>query len=457
MLKNIFLFVLLLLAACQPEPQQARPLRLNLFNEPPTLDPRRARDITSETVILVLYEGLTRLDDEGRATYALAESSELSDDGLTYTFHLREAVWNDGEPVVADDFVTAWSTILSPNFPAERPELLEILDSFSAPDPHTLVVELKRPYLHFLELVAAPTYFPYHDGATNGPFELRTHYPNHQLVLTKSPSYWDAEHVYLPAIEMFMVEDENTQLAMFEQGELDWIGMPLAGIPFDAIPRLRTTDTLHSQPVNKVYWYQFNCAMEPLNNQKVRQALSLAIDREQIITHITRGTHRHPNGLLPTTPGEPLPHDPAHARALLREGLAELNLDFSPPIILSLNTGEDHLQIAQAVQQQWQQTLNIPVELQIADWAVHIDHLSRGDYMVARYAHDAILPDATDILDYLSRTYQLNEPTESQLLDQMVATPIFFVSNNYLSNPHLTDVTIPPTGRPDFKSAHLTS
>ncbi len=75
--------------------------------------------------------------------------------------------------------------------------------------------------------------------------------------------------------------------------------------------------------------------------------------------------------------------------------------------------------------------------------------------MVARYAHEAILPDATDILDYFARTYHLNQPTESQLLDQMVATPIFFVSNNHLMSPSLTDVTLPPTGRPDFKSAQL--
>ncbi len=454
-MKKFLFATLLLFTACQPEPEAARPLRLNLFNEPPSLDPRRARDITSETVILMLYDGLTRLDSEGKATWGIAKSCECSENGLVYTFQLREAVWNDGESVRADDFVQAWLTILSDDFPAERPELLDILEDFRPSDEHTLVVELKHPYPQFLELVAAPTYFPYREGATNGPFELSVHLPNQQLLATKSPTYWDAEHVYLPAIDMCTIEDETTELAMFEQGELDWAGMPLSCIPYDAIPRLQEMGALHSTPVNKVYWYQFNTEEEPFTHPKIRHAFSLAIDREQIITHITRGTHRLPSGLLPTTPGQPLPHDPERARTLLAEGLADLNLDTPPPIILSLNTGEDHLQIAQAVQQQWQRTLDVQVELRITDWPVHLDRLSSGNYMVARYAHEAILPDATDILDYFARTYHLNQPTESQLLDQMVATPIFFVSNNHLMSPSLTDVTLPPTGRPDFKSARL--
>jgi oligopeptide transport system substrate-binding protein len=455
MVKRLLISLCLLLASCQPQKGDSRPLRLNLFNEPPTLDPRRARDITSETVILVLYEGLTRLDSEGRATLASAKSYTVSNNGLTYTFTLRSARWNNGDRVSANDFVSAWSTVLDPTFPSERPELLAILRSFHSPRSDTLVVELKEPYPYFLELIAAPTYSPYHDGATNGPFEIQFHQPNDRLVLTKSPTYWDAQHVYLPAIEMYTVEDKNTELAMFEQGELDWIGMPLSCIPYDAVPRLRASGALRSTPANKVYWYQFNPETPPFNHPKIRRAFSLAIDREQIITHITRDTHRLPTGLLPTTPGTPLVHDPEQARALLAEGLAELELDTCPPIVLALNTGEDHLQIAQAVQRQWQRTLSVEAELRIADWQVHLDRLSRGDYMVARYAYEAILPDASDILDYLSRTYPETKPTEQKLLEQMVVAPLFFVSNNHLAHPNLTGVVIPPTGRPDFKSARL--
>ncbi len=406
--------------------------------------------MTSDTVLLMLYEGLTRLDGEGRPVLAAAENCWCVD-GQLYLFRLRDAVWNNGDPVTAADFKAAWQ--LTPL--SGRPELLAPIKGVRALEPKLLEVELWEPRDDFLTLLTTPNLFPYHGGATNGPFELAGHVLNQRLSVVKSTSYWDADNVHLPAIEMCIVDDHETELLMFEQGELDWAGRPNSVIPLDAVRGLRATGALHTHPADKVYWYQFNPEVVPFNNQKVRRAFSLAIDRKQIIDNVTCGSHRPATGLLPQSTGDVLPFKPERARTLLAEGLAELELESCPPIILSLNSGEDHLRIAQAVQQEWQRTLEIEVELQATEFAVHFDRLERGDYQVARFGWECVFPDGSDALDYLARTYDLDQPTESLILERMLAAPLFFYNYDHLHCENIHGVVFPSNGRVDFRWAQL--
>jgi oligopeptide transport system substrate-binding protein len=452
-LKAVLIALLLALCCCQEESSVApkgRSLRLNLFHEPPTLDPRQTRDIASDTVILMLYEGLTRLDGEGRPVLAAAERFVRSEDGRVYLFRLKEAMWSNGDRVTADDFVEGWKL----SHLSGRPELLGPIAAVRAIEPSVLEVELREPVADFLTLLATPNLFPYHGGATNGPFELDGHVLNQKLVVVKSPSYWDAANVHLPAIEMCIVDDQKTELLMFEQGELDWAGRPNSVIPLDALRELRAKGSLRSHPVDKVYWYQFNPEVEPFNNQKVRRAFSMAIDRERIIQHVTCGSHRPATGLLPTSNGEALPYDPEGARQLLAEGIAELGLESCPPVVLAFNNGEDHLRISQAVQREWQRTLGVEVELDAREFRVHFDRLERGDYQVARFGWECAFPDGSDILDYVCRTYDLPpETTEEQVLEQMLVAPLFFYNYDHLCHEGIREVVFPSNGRVDFRWA----
>ncbi len=461
------ILLLLLLIACTSSSEHL--VRLNIICDPPSLDPGIARDLTSKTVLMMLFEGLCRIDTSNQPALALATSITISEDGKHYTFRLRKSRWNNGDLLTADDFVRAYRRALDPNFPAEQADLLFVIKNaraakfgeaplssigVHAPNPFTLEIELEHVAPYFLQLTATPTYYPVHRSGpqiTNGPFYLDEWVPMSHLILRRSPTFWDP--VDLPGIHMIMIEDVNTELQMFEQGELDWAGGPTSVIPFDAVPRLREQGLLKKRAARSIYWYEFNQAVPPFDDVEVRRAFSHAIDREVLARHITKNSHT------------PLSH---------RGPTQELPID---PVVLSINVADDHLQIAQAIQQQWEEKLAVSISIRSADWKVHLERLSQGDYQIARYSYEANFDDPVDYLNQF-RYGRLQQPKEYldllDILDQTVdpdararlvdaayayleeeapIAPIFNVQYNYICTPHLDGVVFSNTGFIDFRYA----
>ncbi len=499
-------------------------LALNLFSEPPTLDPGQATDAPSVTVLNMLFEPLMRRSADNLPQPAAAESVSVSEDGKTYTFHLRKSYWSNGDPVTAHDFIYAWKRVLNPTFPGDYAYQLYIIKGaeqakegkgslddvgLHAPDDYTLVVELVNPTPYFTELLQTACYLPIHqatdqhnpkwaleagpDYVSNGPFRMATWTHNNELVVERNPLYWDATAVKLNKIIMLMVEDSNTELALFEDKAIDWTGKPISmGIPTDAIATLKESGRMEFYPMAAAYFYMFNVDKYPFQNANLRRAFAYAIDRQAIVTNIARG------GEIPATcfVAPPLSlqkgecfqdNNIAEARRLFNLGLKELGITKKqlPPIVLSYNTSEGHHKIAQAVQQQWKAAFDIDVKLENLEWKVYLDKLQQGDFMIGRMSliadyndpytflnsykykkghmnytgwsepsYRALVDEAIKTPDNIHRL-ELLKKAELELVDQMPAIPVYFLTNSFMRNPLLKGVYLSPIGDADFKTAYF--
>lgn len=413
-------------------------LTVNISTEPPSLHPGLVTDTTSVSIVNQTFEGLMRINKDGELENAMAESYEVSDDQLVYTFKIREdATWSNQEPVTAHDFEYAWKWVLNPEnvdanyayqlYPIKgaqqaKEEGASINDiGVVAEDDETLVVELNEPTPYFLELVAFPTYFPVNknvaeenedwavsageDYVTNGPFLMEEWNHKSDIVLKKNEDYWDADKVKLETINMLMIGDENTALNMFDSGELDWIGQPLDKVPFAAVDSMNDAGKLNKVTSAALYYYVINTEEEPFNNKNIRKALALSIDRKGIVENITKKGEEPATAFVPPTlfteneSGYFADNDVEQAKEYLQKGLEELGLDELPTFSLSYNTDDSHATIAEAIQDMWRKNLGLDVELDNEEWGVYLNSLSEGDFQVGRYGWGADYMDAVSFLE----------------------------------------------------------
>ena len=413
-------------------------LSVNIKTEPPSLHPGTSSDTTSSAVLDQVFEGLTRVNQDGEPEEAMAESIEVSDDGLVYTFKIREdANWTNGDPVTAGDFEYAWKWVLDPDnadtdyayqlYPIKGAEDAKenggSLDDvgITVEDDKTLVVELEQPTDYFLELTAFHTYYPINenvvegndkwaldagdDYVSNGPFKLVSWDHKDKIVIEKNEGYWDAETVKLETINMHMIDDEATALQMYENGDLDWIGDPIDKIPLAAIPTMEESGELHIADRAGVYYYTVNNDEEIFSNVNIRKALALSINRQAIIDNVSKGEQKPAMALVPPSMFEENEtgyfedNDVETAKEHLEKGLDELGLDELPKVKLSYNTDEEHAAIAQAVQDMWKKNLEIDVELNNEEWNVYLDNLGEGNYQLGRIGWIADFNDAINFLE----------------------------------------------------------
>jgi oligopeptide transport system substrate-binding protein len=522
-----------LLTACGNHSHSKQILRLNIFTEPPTLDSRKATDSTSMNVLLNLFEGLTRIGEDHQPHPAAAENIVISRDKCTYTFTLREAYWTNGDRVIADDFLHAWQTTLDPKFPSLYAYKLYVLENAAeikegklpmeslgarVLNDKTLEVTLKYPIPYFLELTAFPTFYPVNkqidqknpewaadagpDYVSNGPFQLKKWEHESEIVAIKNPCYWDANAVKLDALHLAMIDDTTTEFYMFEMDELDWAGSPLSNLPPEFISALKEEGMknklhVHFYPATAVYYYKINTLHYPLGNVHIRQALGYAINRKDIVEHITQAGQRPATALVPSMHGWEQESalfedgDSELAKKMFTQGLEELGITPAefPTLTLSYNTNREHQKIAQAIQQQWKETLGITVQLLHFDWKVYLAKISNQDYQIGRMGwigdfHDPISflepfkfknapnesgnndtgwehPDYIAYLDQaekeidLTRRATLLRQAEALLVSQMPVIPIYFIVNGYLKKPYVEGVYLSSLGWADFKKAYI--
>jgi oligopeptide transport system substrate-binding protein len=413
-------------------------LAVNINSEPPSLHPGLAKDATSGTVLRQTFEGLTRINPDGKPEPAAAEKIEVSEDQKVYTYTLRDAQWTNGDPVTAEDFEYAWKWALDPANQSEYAYQLYYIAGgqaanegtgslddvgVEAVDEKTLKVTLANPTPFFNELTAFYTYLPINskvaeanpdwandagdDYTSNGPFKMTEWSHSDKIVLEKNDTYWDKDTVKLNSIEMIMVNDPNTELSMLDNGELDWAGAPTGALPTDAMQALKDEDRLVTQPIAGVYNYKFNTTAEPFNNVNIRKAFTYAINRQELIDNILQGEQLPAMAIVPPSmfaeneEGYFADNDVEKAKEFLQKGLEELGYkDASelPAVTLSYNTSEAHQKIAQAIQDMWKQNLGVEVTLDNSEWAVYLDKVHALDYQVARMGW---LGDFNDAINFL--------------------------------------------------------
>ncbi|MFJ7950467.1 peptide ABC transporter substrate-binding protein [Lysinibacillus sp. NPDC096418] len=443
------------------ETTSSKELNLVIPSEPPSLHPQLATDNTSGAVLTNVFEGLTRLNDESKPEAAMAESWEISDDLLTYTFKLRDAQWSNGDPVVASDFVYAWKWALNPNNLSEYSSLLYAIkggeaynlydtkkgteEEFAklgdaigvkAEDEKTLVVTLENPTPYFLELTAFKTYFPLNQKVvegndkwytnadenyvTNGPFKLDTWKHNNSIVLKKNADYWDAASVALETVNIGMVEDETTAATKFKAGEIDYLGSPFQTVALDAIDGFKADGSLQIVDYAALYNYKLNTTDKFTGNANIRKALTLAIDRQTLVDNITKGEQKPALGMVPSAiagfeedRGYFKDNDMEGAKAALEAGMKELGITDPSEITINIsyNTSEAHGAIAQFIQEGWSKNLGITVGLDNSEWQVYLEKLNVLDYQAGRLGWIADYNDAYTFLEMYSTADNGNNDT----------------------------------------------
>ncbi|MFP3391439.1 peptide ABC transporter substrate-binding protein [Brevibacillus sp. SIMBA_040] len=495
-------------------------LKLNLHSEPPTADPGIAEDTTSSTIITATFEGLTRVGKDNKVHEAAAESYTVSEDGKKYTFKIRDNKWSNGDAVTAKDFEFAWKRALDPKTASNYAYQLYYVKGaeaynkgtgkvedvgVKAVDDKTLEVELNNPTPFFLELVAFKTYFPVNqkvvegnekwamDAKTivgNGPFKMETWEHKSKLVVVKNDNYWDKDNVKLDKIEFSMVEDENTELSMFENGELDWAGSPTSALPTDAIPALKESGKMTTQPIAGTYFYRFNTEKAPFNNAKIRKAFAYAIDRQGLIDNILQAGQLPATGYIPMSmalnkDGYFKDKDLEAAKKMLEEGMKEAGISKFPAITLSYNTSEGHKKIAEAIQDQWKKNLGVDVKLENKEWKVYLDDVHQGKYQVARAGWLGDFNDPINFLEMfkdkdggnndtrwenpkykellnqsalepdLEKRKAILAEAEQILMDEMPIMPIYYYTQSWVKNDKVDGVIIDGLGAVDYKYADI--
>lgn len=375
-----------------------RPLRY-LGGETGTLDPAFISDATDVQLLLQLYAGLTRLDEQGVVYGSLAEGWTVSDDGRVYTFRLRDGLrFSDGSSLTADDVRRSWLRVLDPATGSLAPDVLTVIEGapewlagvgseaevgIEVPDPWTIVVRLRHPASHFPALVATPTTFvvpPAADASPDwqtvgnfvgsGPY-LADRLEETTLVLTANSEYvagrppideieWLAE-VDTSAAEAFVADELD--LAGVWAGDASWIAYDQDQGPY-----------LHEAAALSVQYFGFDTTRPPFDDPRVRRAFLLALDRPRLVElaagpAATVATSLVPPALWPDGIPKDATADPDEARRLLREAGYASGADLG---LLTVNGNGLNVAPAVAI---WREELGVDLAIESMDWADYLELL----------------------------------------------------------------------------------
>lgn len=402
-------------------------LHLGNGTEPADIDPHTTTGIPEYHLQMALFEGLVAKHPESLEIIpAVAEKWDISEDGLMYTFNLRDnAKWSNGDAITANDFVLSWKRALAPALGNQYAGSLfsiknaenyykKIINDFSdvgvkAIDAKTLQVILENPTPYFLQLLDHHSLYPVHlptilkygredESATrwtrpenfvgNGPFVIKEWTPGKVFTVSPNPHYWDSKTVKLKEIRFYPIEQALVEERMFKAGQLHGTNT----LPSTKITKYKEqkSTAYRSHLYFGTYFYLINVTAKPFDDIRVRKALAYSIDRESITKNITKGgqlpTYNFtPPNTLGYTPRAKMVHDVELAKKLLAEAGYPDGKGF-PTFELIYNTLEDHQRIAVAIQQMWKKSLNINVTLQNQEWKVFLKNQEMLNYQVSRMA-----------------------------------------------------------------------
>lgn len=468
-MKKIAFFLLItatifFLISHQNQSQTAQTLRLNIRGEPKTLDPRKGGDIYSCQMHSLFFEGLVKLYPDQSFKLAQAESYEMSEDRLTYTFHLGNTVWSNNTPVTAYDFEQSWKDVLNPHFPSMQSQLFSPIKNadaakkglisldevgIKAVDAKTLVVTLERPTPYFFNLISFPAFFPVNSKndrdnpnwacdlgpnfLCNGPFILNKWECSSEIIAVTNPYYRKTEEVHPRKIIFHVVENDTATVQMFEKGLVDIIGDSLTSIPLEALPNLEKKWKISREPTPMTTVIGFNTDKAPFHHPKIRQAFSLSLNRQQLVDNIVYQASSIATNLIAPLLKQGRNHsffndnDIYQAKILLEEGLLELGItkDVFDSVILYYSPNSPAAdKITQTIQQQWLNGLGIFIKIECLDYRIVLDRLTNGDYSMCYTLWNAMYHDPMSVLErFKYKTHVKNfinweNPEYIQLLDR---------------------------------------
>jgi oligopeptide transport system substrate-binding protein len=383
-------------------------------DEPQTLDPAQVTGQLEGRIDLALFEGLTTRNAKGDIIPGMAESWDHTPDGLTYTFHLRPGIkWSNGDPLTAYDFLNSWKRVLEPSTGSQYAYQLYYLvnaeaygtgklKDFSqvgvkAPDDHTIICTLAHPTAYFLELTSFQTLCPVHlptvnkygndwtkpgKMVSNGPYLLKEWRLNDYLLLEANPYYWRPVAVH--RIKVLPTNNATACFNLFFSGKSDLI-QDTRSIPSALVQDIKNEPYFHSNPFGATSFVRFNVKRKPFDDVRVRQALALALDKEDIVTKITRCGEAVANTLVPPgnagyLPPQGLSYNVAAARQLLAEAGYPGGKGFPDVKLLYAKRGSGE-QVAAEMQALWKRDLGITsISLRPQEWKVYLNTQDLVDF-----------------------------------------------------------------------------
>ncbi|MCL4178615.1 MAG: peptide ABC transporter substrate-binding protein [Verrucomicrobia bacterium] len=449
----------LALLGCGSSPPSADLVILN-GAEPESLDPAIMTAQADLRIGGSLFEGLTRFDPvDGNPVPGLAERWEISEDGRVYLFHLRpQAVWSTGGSITADDFVYSWRRVLDPATGSEYAGILFYLEHAEAyhlgqiADPgqigvrtaatHRLEVRLRDPTPFFLDLCALPTLAVVPRDAierhgdrwllkppvpVSGAYELVTWRINDRIRLSRNPRYWEAARTRNQVVDLLPCISASTALNLYETKAVD-IVWDKNLVPVDLLDLLLARPDFHAYPVLGTYFLRFNVTRPPFNDARVRRAFAMAIDKQRIVTRITRGGEQVAHSYTPPGIGgyrnpEGLSRQPEVARQLLAEAGFPGGTGFPRFEYLFDTSSRLQEQIAVELQVMWQRELGVRSELRKMEWKTYLVAQGELDYDVCRSSWMGDYNDPNTFLDMFMSHNGNNrtgwqEPRYDQLMRQ---------------------------------------
>lgn len=423
-----------------------------VLDEFPSIDPNLIEDVSGSDIARNLFEGLLNQDAEGNVVPGVATSFDVSEDRLTYTFHLRDdARWSDGQPVTAGDFVYSWRRAADPATASEYQWYMglmalenveEVMDGSMSPDAlgveaiddHTLVARLHTDLPYFAQMVAHTTTFPVPQWSieewgenwtqpgnmvSNGAYLLAERVPHEKIVMTRNDQYWDNDNTIIDSVTALIINDENAALTRYLAGELDRTDVPAGQYPalHEQYP-----DQAISVPTLCTYYFNFNLTDSgpaSLRDVRVREALALAIDRDVIVDNVLAGgqvpawsiTHWAIAGWeVPDADYIHLTQAERDDRA--RELLAEAGYGPDGEALgfeIIYNTSEAHQSIAVAVGQMWKQKLGVEATLGNQEWQTFLTVRGNQDYEIARAGWCADYNEPSSFLDLMQSDSAYND------------------------------------------------
>ncbi len=373
-----------------------------------TFDPIASAQNVDFWVFSNVFEVLVRVDNEGQNLLpGLAESWEVSEDGLTYTFHLRNAKFSDGTPVTSEDAVYSLTRIRDSELSLWQDSYAVIKD-LATPDARTLVVTLNGPSAPFLSTLAMPGASIVSKAAMeamgeeafaekpvgSGAFQVEEWRRGDRVILTKNPHYWDAANVSLDGVEWVSIPDDNTRMLAVQSGEID----AAIYVPFARVAELQASPdlTVIINPSTREDHLLLNHEHAPLDDVRVRQAIDFAIDKQAIVDTVTFGIGEVANSYIPrgalyhSEENGARPFDPEAARALLAEAGAEgITLDYV------VDAGDSTSEQVAILLQQQLQNVGVSVNLQKVDPSQTWNMLLDGEFDMSMnyWTNDILDPD----------------------------------------------------------------
>lgn len=425
---------------------EGKVLSVQIGPNPETIDPALNSAVDGGNMILHAFECLLTVDQDGKLAPGQAETWETSEDGLTWTFHLRDGLkWSDGSALTANDFVYSWRRVCDPMVAAPYAEtVLGMVEGYAdaiggnlealgveAPDDKTLVVHLSQPCSYFGSLAAFATLSPVQQATidangdgwavaadtyiTNGCFYISDWVPGSYIMFTKNPNYWNADAIKLDAIKFNLIEDPNASYSAYQTGEVLFI----KDVPTEEISSLEGNAEFHVEPIIGTYYLSLNTQREPFNDPKVRKALSLAIDREYVAGTLMQGTYSAASNFMGpgwidtdgsqfidnANGGKPYIDTANHeanveeAKQLLADAGYPDGAGF-PAITYSTNDAGYHKVVAEYLQQAWAE-IGVELQVDIVEWASFTPMRRNGDYDASRNGWVGDYSDPSNMLDLL--------------------------------------------------------